>query len=403
MITVIGGTYNEYCFEPYWNEVFGSGLRGCNVILSLSTNSQIEYHTFLDSRTVDHLNSFKQLYPRFDFKCKGIEINPTFSYDHPLSSPRIFPRPDSINRTANHLDVTGENVLCFGILEGSATIHGENVVYDPQSPVNPISFSQTKSSANNLAIVINLREAERICKSSSMADMKSFFLEKEKANVLVLKMGPKGALVSTKNGNDSVIPVYKTPYVWPIGSGDVFASSFAYHWFDGMQPALAAERASYSTAEYCSTRGFLFSEIGSNTDFQKLIVNKNPEHQIYLAGPFFTFAQRWLIDQIRNSLLEAGLKVFSPFHDVGHGLAKDVVEKDIIGLKNSKLVLAVLDGLDSGTLFEVGYAVANNISVIGFAQKETSEGLKMVEGTNCTLEDDFATAVYKAYWNLAER
>ena len=28
MVTVVGGTYSEFCFDPYWNELYGSGLRG---------------------------------------------------------------------------------------------------------------------------------------------------------------------------------------------------------------------------------------------------------------------------------------------------------------------------------------------------------------------------------------
>ncbi len=402
MILVVGGTYNEYCFEPYWDEIFGSGLRGCSAILALDNAQKIQFHTFLDKSAVEHLNSFKQLYSNFDFKFGQIESTPTFSYDHPLSVPRIFPRPDSIDRSQNHLNVTGDNILYYGLLEGTASVAGKKVVYDPQSPSNPIPFSDTKSTADQLVVIVNSHEAEIICGSNRITDIKSFFLEKEKAEACIIKMGPKGALVCTKHNPDITIPVYKTPSVWSIGTGDTFASVFAFHWFKGMKLQEAAERASYATAEYSHTRVHIFSEFGSNPDLQKLMIHDHPAYQVYLAGPFFTFGERWLIDQFRTALQSLDLKVFSPFHDVGHGLARDVVDKDIEGIINSKLVLATLDGLDSGTLFEVGYAVARGIQVIGLAQKETSETLKMVEGTHCDIVDDFTTAVYKAYWALSE-
>ena len=59
------------------------------------------------------------------------------------------------------------------------------------------------------------------------------------------------------------------------------------------------------------------------------------------------------------------LKVFSPWHDVGFGVANEVVPKDLHALDNSAIVFAILDGLDSGTLFEIGYGVKKGIPIIG--------------------------------------
>ena len=66
-------------------------------------------------------------------------------------------------------------------------------------------------------------------------------------------------------------------------------------------------------------------------------------------------------------------------------------------------MFAVVDGLDSGTLFEVGYAIAQNKKVIAFVQNEGEESLKMLEGSNCIIEKDLTTAIYKTYWELASR
>jgi nucleoside 2-deoxyribosyltransferase len=252
-----------------------------------------------------------------------------------------------------------------------------------------------------LAIVVNYGEARKLAGVDNLHEIKQFFFTQEDANVLVLKMGAKGALVFDRESNtESIVPVYKTPYVWPIGSGDVFASTFAYHWFSGLDPKAAAEKASFLTAKYCSQKGFDFS--GNTDNIEALTIQTFPKGKVYLAGPFFTYAERWLIDQVRSCLQGIGISVFSPWHDIGHGIASEVVSKDLEGLEQSSLVFAVLDGLDSGTLFEVGYAVKKEIPVIAYVQNETEESVKMLEGTGCVLENDLTTAIYKAYWLLAE-
>jgi nucleoside 2-deoxyribosyltransferase len=97
------------------------------------------------------------------------------------------------------------------------------------------------------------------------------------------------------------------------------------------------------------------------------------------------------------------LKVFSPWHDVGHGIASEVVLKDLDALDSSSIVFGVLDGLDSGTLFEIGYAIKSKIPVVGYVENESVESVKMLEGTNCILERDLTTAIYKCFWALAEK
>jgi len=71
-------------------------------------------------------------------------------------------------------------------------------------------------------------------------------------------------------------------------------------------------------------------------------------------------------------------------------------------LEAAQLVFAVIDGLDSGTLFEVGYAVKKQIPVLAYVENETKESVKMLEGTGCVLEKDFTSAIYKCFWLLSE-
>jgi nucleoside 2-deoxyribosyltransferase len=398
---VVGGTYDEICFEPRWKEKFGSGLRACRTIHGLDSSVDIAFHTFGDGNTQLYLQQIEAVLPRIKSSVQPISETVSFYYDHPLIAPRISPRLDTINQNINNIEVCGEDILYYGFIEGNAIVKGQRVVYDPQSPSNPISFSKTGSSAEILAVVVNIAEAKKLANTEDIAKMKHYFLIEEGAEVLVLKMGPKGALVfDKKNDSENVIPVYKTQSVWPIGSGDVFASAFAYYWFSGETPHNAALKASQTTALYCESKDFDFGSRATN--LEPLSIKDALLAKVYLAGPFFTFAQRWLIDQIRMSLHQIGLPVFSPWHDIGHGVASEVVPKDLKGLDESKLVFAVIDGLDSGTLFEVGYAVKMGIPIIAYVENETEESVKMLDGTGCILEKDLTTAIYKAYWLIAE-
>jgi nucleoside 2-deoxyribosyltransferase len=120
---------------------------------------------------------------------------------------------------------------------------------------------------------------------------------------------------------------------------------------------------------------------------------KADRDRVYLAGPFFTIAQLWLIEEARRCLTDAGMKVFSPFHEIGPGPAEEIGPADIAALNECDAVFAVLDGLDSGTIFEVGYARALDKPVVGFAQTVTEEDLKMIVGSGCTVIPDFVTAI----------
>ena len=50
MIHVTGGTYLEFCSEPHWNELFGSGLRGAAAVSSLSEDVLLS--TYIDKENM---------------------------------------------------------------------------------------------------------------------------------------------------------------------------------------------------------------------------------------------------------------------------------------------------------------------------------------------------------------
>ena len=122
------------------------------------------------------------------------------------------------------------------------------------------------------------------------------------------------------------------------------------------------------------------------------------EGRVYLASPFFTLGQRWLVDESRRCLRELGLLVFSPVHDVGPGPAEQVAPAALAALHECDVVFAILDGLDSGTVFEVGYARAVDKPVYALAQTVSEEDLKMVVGSDCKVFEDLVTALHHTAW-----
>ncbi|MDP2405913.1 MAG: hypothetical protein Q8M50_06630, partial [Hydrogenophaga sp.] len=57
-----------------------------------------------------------------------------------------------------------------------------------------------------------------------------------------------------------------------------------------------------------------------------------------------------------------------------------------------------VDGLDAGTLIEIGYALARGMPVVIYCENESEEDLKMMAGSGCILCTDYVSAIYRALW-----
>ncbi|SEM10483.1 pfkB family carbohydrate kinase [Variovorax sp. YR750] len=326
-----------------------------------------------------------------------------FDYHHGLETPRIY----GVAQPLPEIEVSARHIVRFGMLEGDARVHGDRVVYDPQNAQNPRPFHENGSTARELALVLNQHEASLMTGKTDVPveEMARELLQTHKASVVVIKRGPRGALVFDGT-NVHAVPAYRSQEVWKIGSGDNFVAHFAHQWMQrGRTPAESADLASRATAFYCETRSFAAPESLAAFNPPAITVSeryaKGWRPTVYLAGPFFTLAQLWLVEQARGNLRSMGLTVFSPYHDVGLGSADDVVSKDLDGIRRADFVFAIGDGLDSGTIYEIGFARALNKPVIVYCENESEENKKMIEGSGCTLTKDYVGAVYQAVWLAA--
>ena len=390
-ITVVGGVYRERCEWPEWNMIFGSGGRAATAITSVVDKVRLRSYALDD--VVRNFSATAELYG-FEFLPTSVPRTSSFDYIHPLAIPTIRPAFGTIAQNAP-ITVEDETVLRFGMLEGTAVVRAKTCIYDPQAAFAPEHFHANGSSAERLAIVANSGEIRSLGGLADPLDAARKLMSDSKAEVIVVKSGLDGAIVVTTDGHE-IVPAYRTDSSFTIGSGDVFASAFAAFWgVNGLDPVTASRLASLAVADYVEDRSLPIRTADALASTRREPLRPNRD-RIYLAGPFFTMAQRWLIDEARRCLGEAGLKVVSPFHEIGPGPAEEVAPADIAAIIDCQAVFAILDGLDSGTVYEVGYARAIGKPVIGFSQTVPEEDLKMIEGSGCTIISDFATAVLAA-------
>ena len=110
--------------------------------------------------------------------------------------------------------------------------------------------------------------------------------------------------------------------------------------------------------------------------------------KVYLAGPLCTEKQREYMEEIDSLCKELNLKTFLPHRDCG--LWKDIsdtkriAEGDLKGFEDCDILIANLNGfgISSGTAWEMGYAQAKGIKVIGLKTdkniKESVEDLSAI-------------------------
>lgn len=404
-ITVVGGAYGEECSFPPRQIYRGSGGRAAAILTTLG--AEVTFSTVIGPQ-FDH--EFRTIAKNVGYTLDaqlGVE-EIWFRYRYPLGHPSIYP----VSPKLAHYDrpTIAEAVLAFGMIEGRPKVHAQRAVYDPQDGSRSQSFGANGSTANELALVVSYSEGFALTAEKDPHRMADKLLSEPTVKAVVIKCGPQGALVKTHQAQ-GWIRAFPTKRVYKIGSGDVFSAAFAFAWLVKNVDALAAAWfASRVASAYVETAQdhFTANEIAA---FEKEAADAFvkygntgprdiPSTQIYLAGPFFTTAQQWIIDEVRGALMDMGFKVFSPAHDVGFGPAHEVAPTDLFALEQSGLVLALLDGLDPGTIFEVGYARAKDIPVVAVAELVDANAMTMVLGSGCEVTNDLTTGIYSACWQL---
>lgn len=388
MIVVAGGTYTELCNEPDCRDIAGSGLRAASVLRNVVETKLVSAIEPEFEAAANAIVAGRKITAEWVNRDRGVG----FVYRTPLSGPVLH------TASGDPVHAEGDVVLAFGMVESTVTSKSKRLVLDPQQPkdLSPRPMREGHET-EALAIVANIAETLALTGADSLEEGARQLLARESADVVITKCAARGALVTTAD-EQVLVPPFPTERVWPIGSGDVFAAGFAFAW--GVQkanPVDAAGAGSLAASRWCSTQDLEFTA----ADFAPASTPKLPAAagRIYLAAPFFTIAQRWFVDLARDATQTLGGTVFSPLHDIGRG-GPEVADLDIAALRDSSAVLALLDGLDTGTTFEAGWASRHGIPIVVFSEKHDADELKMLRGTGgIEIYDDLSTAVYRSIWH----
>lgn len=392
---IAGGCYRETCAHPAWRRLFGSGLRAAVALAKLSPGTQL--HTYVGRGWTNDLKA-SAVTSGFELIGTSSPKKIEFEYLHPLAKPLRYP-PEISQEKA--IVCQGDVVLRFGMVEGDAVVRARRAIYDPQTGKRAPPFAANGSRCDELAVVLNSVEAFNATGEPDVDDAGEALLRRWRAATVVIKNGVRGATVFVRGGSPSHVPAYETSRVFKIGSGDIFSAVFAHCWGElNMTPVSAAEYASAAVADYVETRSLPFPQLPTKAGRSAIEVPTR-ERRVYLAGPFFNLSQQWMVRETLKTLESLGAEVFSPLHDVGfHPNSKHVAELDLKGLDGCDVVLALVDGSDPGTLYEIGYAKALKPSrpVIMLAERFNPIDLTMYSGTGCKVFDDFSTAIYATMW-----
>jgi nucleoside 2-deoxyribosyltransferase len=102
--------------------------------------------------------------------------------------------------------------------------------------------------------------------------------------------------------------------------------------------------------------------------------------KVYIAGKLCSESEREYLEKLAKIAEELGFETFLPHRDIGLVQGIEDVEKafkgDIIdGFNETSLVIVDLNGLHigAGTAWELGYAYARGIPVIGVKEDESIE------------------------------
>lgn len=393
-----GGVYGERVDDVgYAEDLAGSGFRAATLL----ADAGVQLVTAVEPELGAMLQDTGQLL--------GITVSDggrnrpvSFHYRAPFVEPTVYGHDAALT---SPFEVTTEHALVFGLIEqGIRKIDADALVYDPQSTDDVLMTGENPPwrTPERLAICANAAETRALARVADLEEAARVAADRLNADVLVTKVGGRGCLVTEpREERQTWLGAHATETVNKIGSGDVFSAAFAHSWISGAEPIDAARLASATTAWWCSGNGTRMSRAALSGEMPDLettaLENDGREPLIYLAGPFFSIEQRWLIDQCKLFLEASGARVFSPVHEIGLG-GPEVAEADLEGLASCDAVFAVLTGWDPGTLFETGWATARGIPVVTVGGASGDEGLTMLVGTGAEWHRDYTTAIYRAIW-----
>jgi len=375
---IAGGVYLERCVTPDTTQLLGSAGRAALGLSSLRNG--IVLHTFHPVALWPDLEA--------NFRPYGIECRPSpsserieFSYVFPLARPVQSP---AIAASRSEELINGRDVLSFGCVEGDFVVRAQQAVFDPQG-APPRRFREHGAQARRLAVVLNAKEVMARTSKGSIDEAAGALLSAETADVVLVKDGPNGAYVFEQDGASHSVPAYASSSNYKIGSGDVFSSIFAHCWFDGMDPASAADLASRYTAAYVESAALpLPTELPHQ-------VPRRPSgaKRLVLVVPLASTPARWFAHILREAVHDLGVAEVEVI-DLARFLAGDVQP-----VRSGAAMLVCAHDREAASAILSNPRLAEGAPTIFM---DTSVAPQTGEGLGHRIVSDLSQALYEACW-----
>ncbi len=367
---IAGGIYKEICESPHWDGIWGSGLRAAVCISRL--NSDITLHGYYCEPSDEFTSQLRFLGVKLLCNVRARDI--AFAYFHPLSNPYVEPAARTLRRERT-LTVAAENILRFGLLEGSARVTGSRVVYDPQSPWDPEPFVVNGSAANELALVMNEQEFKAYTKSDDFDAKARDFISSGVATAIVIKRGIFGALVYSCAGDPAHVPLYRSSRVFKIGTGDIFSGVFAHYWAQERRNVVeAADFASRAVSIYCEDP---ISPIDAASFGRQVPIPCRPPSEISVYGAANTLGRRYVLQEALFCLRKLGVDA-------------SIRDPSLVGRSGSSTTgLVIADGFSDESLSALN-AGLDDITILDEEHRPMPADIDQD-----SITDDFASAIYQ--------
>ena len=374
---IVGGVYVETCVTPERTQLLGSGGRAALALSSF--RSDLVLHTFQPPDYWEDLEA--------NFRPYGIDCRPApssarieFSYVFPLARPVRSP---SLIAERPRSAVAGADILSVGCVEGEVLVTAERAVIDPQGAPT-WHFREDGGQAGRLALVLNASEAAARTGAQKVEAAALALLSDEGAEVVVVKLGPNGARVFEQSGADHWIPAYASTANYKIGSGDIFSAIFAHFWFEGMNPAGAADRASQHVAAYVES-GALPLPV---TLLPRQPRRPSGAEHLVMVMRHASIASKWFSDILQKAAADLGIAKVETV-DLGSFLAGNIGPT-----ADSAILICALDRNSADAVLSNQWVRERQATVFIDAsivnQRDEASGVRIVS--------DLSQALYDACW-----
>ncbi|MBO8172979.1 MAG: nucleoside 2-deoxyribosyltransferase [Bacillaceae bacterium] len=213
---------------------------------------------------------------------------------------------------------------------------------------------------------------------------------------IIVKRGYKGCIL-VNEGKTIHIPAYKSNVKCTLGSGDVFGGALAATFLRTRDIEYSTRLASCVAANFIEnfTIENIINRVAVEEDMDRreIVVSGNSDKSVYLAGPFFSKQEEDWVKLITNRIENCGFKVLSPLRENGiikkdtpMDERKNIFDKDLDLIRQSDVVVALLDHNDPGTCFEVGFAYERGIPIIALKTSQFELNNMLVYGCNVIVE-----------------